>query len=120
VTSLPDKDVLWPAIIDKLKWMLADSGPEVRPVADQRLMLEYLEHAIDALATEPEGLDATILRSLWDGNFEMTVRGGAVRFRLTTKGHELAESALLNDAEMRHYYQSLAGGAAVDEPKDPQ
>lgn len=108
------------ALVDKLKWMIVGSGPEPRALDDQRAMLNWLEGAIAALDRDPDGLDATILRALWDGVFDMTVRDGEVRFRLTAQGHELANNALLNDAEMRHYYQSLAKGAAVDEPKDPQ
>jgi hypothetical protein len=114
------KDDLRVALIDKLKWMVVGTGPDPRPLADQRVIVEWIDQAIDALAREPDGLDASILRAVWDGAFDVAVRDGEVRFRLTAQGHALAKNALMNDAEMRHYYQSLAKGAAVDEPKRTQ
>lgn len=115
-----DKEALRRAVLGRLKWMVVGSGLEPRPHDEQLVAIQWIERAIDSLESSDEDLDAALLAGLMDGTFELNVEAGEVRFRLTSSGHEKAKDALMNDAEMRRFYQSLAGGAAVDEPKRKQ
>lgn len=96
------------------------SGPAIRPFDEQRVLLDWIERAVDEILTDADGFDVGLLRSVFNGDITVSVRDAQPVFQLTEQGHERARNALMNDAEMRHFYQSLDGGAAVDEPKGKQ
>jgi hypothetical protein len=115
------KDDLLIAIADKLKWIIVGSGPSPRPEADRRVLLAWIERGVDALVRgDDKDMDGRLLIGVFNGDFTVDVVDGEARYKLTEAGHQLANDALLHDPDMRRFYQSLAGGAAVDGPEKPQ
>jgi hypothetical protein len=100
-------------VLARLEQMLAT----VRE-ADKVAVLNWLERAVDA---PPDSMDFGLFVNCLTGDFELLgIKDGSPEFRLTVKGDQAARDALMNDPEMRQFYARLSGGAAVDEPKDPQ
>ncbi len=86
---------------------------------EKSLVLDWVEKAL-ASPDDEDHIDRGLLEGCINGDVEISVRAGEVMFGLTAQGHDRVGQLLLSSLEARHSLKSIAGGAAVDEPKDPQ
>lgn len=87
---------------------------------DKQKVLDWVEEALDHVRDEDHTAGGLVAGCI-DGTIEIAgVKDGKVMFKLTEAGQAEVENVLMASPEARHYLKSITGGAAVDEPKDPQ
>lgn len=89
--------------------------------ADKVLVLDWVDKALESDPNADDNVTVGLIAGCIDGSFEIAgVRDGEVMFRLSAAGMSEVDDWMMNSADARRYLKSITGGAAVDEPKEPQ